>query len=48
LLEVNSLNVFLTDASTFDCGNKPGFLGANLGLGMRDKQTKKYLMDFIH
>ena len=48
LLEIDNLNAFLTDASTFDCGNKQGFLGANLALGMRDEQTKKYLMELIH
>jgi len=47
LLEIDNLNAFLTDASTFDCGNKQGFLGANLALGMRDEQTKKYLMELI-
>jgi UTP--glucose-1-phosphate uridylyltransferase len=47
LLEIDHLNAFLTDASTFDCGNKQGFLGANLALGMRDAQTKKYLMELI-
>jgi len=45
LLEIDTLNAFLTDASTFDCGNKQGFLGANLALGMRDEQTKKYLLE---
>jgi len=45
LLEIDDLNALLTDASTFDCGNKKGFLGANLALGMRDEQTKKYLME---
>ena len=48
LLKIDDLNAFLTDASTFDCGNKQGFLGANLALGMRDEQTKKYLMELIH
>jgi len=48
LLKIDNLNAFLTDASTFDCGNKQGFLGANLALGMRDEQTKKYLMELIH
>jgi len=47
LLEIDSLNAFLTDALTFDCGNKQGFLGANLALGMRDEQTKQYLMELI-
>jgi len=48
LLKIDNLNAFLTDASTFDCGNKQGFLGANLALGVRDAQTKKYLMELIH
>jgi UTP--glucose-1-phosphate uridylyltransferase len=48
LLKIDNLNAFLTDALTFDCGNKQGFLGANLALGMRDEQTKKYLMELIH
>jgi len=48
LLEIDSLNAFLTDALTFDCGNKQGFLGANLALGMRDEQTKNYLLELIH
>jgi len=45
LLEIDNLNALLTDALVFDCGNKQGFLGANLALGMRDEQTKKYLME---
>jgi len=48
LLEIDDLNAVLTDASTFDCGNKQGFLGANLALGMRDAQTKTYLMELMH
>jgi UTP--glucose-1-phosphate uridylyltransferase len=47
LLEIDNLNAFLTDASTFDCGDKQGFLGANLALGMRDAQTKTYLLELI-
>ena len=41
LLQTGDLNAFLTDVSTFDCGNKQGFLGANLALGMRDSGTKQ-------
>jgi len=48
LLEIDNLNALLTDASIFDCGNKQGFLGANLALGMRDEQTKRYLLELIH
>ena len=47
LLKLDGLNAFLTDAETFDCGNKEGFLGANLAVGMRDASTKKYLLDLI-
>jgi UTP--glucose-1-phosphate uridylyltransferase len=48
LLSVHDLNAFLTDASTFDCGNKQGLLGANLALGMRDPQTRHYLTELIN
>lgn len=47
LLKENNLNAFLTDGSSFDCGNKNGFLGANLTLGMRDNSTKEYLQNLI-
>lgn len=43
LIKVDGLNAFETDAVTFDCGNKEGFLGANIAVGMRDSETKKYL-----
>lgn len=43
LIETDGLNAFETDAATYDCGNKQGFLGANLAVGMRDKKTKDYL-----
>lgn len=48
LLSVHDLNAFLTDASTFDCGNKQGLLGANLALGMRDPKTRRYLTELIN
>ena len=48
LLEMEFLDAFLTDAAKFDCGNKKGFLGANLALGMRDEQTKQYLVGLIN
>ena len=47
LLKTGDLNAFLTDASTFDCGNKQGFLGANLALGMRDSDTREYLISLL-
>ena len=48
LLNKEGLNAFETDSATFDCGNKEGFLGANLALGMRDEKTKQYLVDLIN
>jgi UTP--glucose-1-phosphate uridylyltransferase len=40
LLKLDGLNAFETDAGVFDCGNKTGFLSANLAVGMRDPQTR--------
>ena len=40
LLKLDVLNAFDTDAGVFDCGNKRGFLSANLAVGMRDPGTK--------
>ena len=40
LLKLDGLNAFETDAGIFDCGNKQGFLSANLAVGMRDPDTK--------
>ena len=36
----DGLNSFETDADIYDCGNKSGFLSANLALGMRDPVTR--------
>ena len=47
LLIKAQLSAVLTDASIFDCGNKEGFLGANIALGMRDAKTKHYLTKLI-
>jgi len=41
LIKFEGLNALETDASIFDCGDKKGFLSANLALGMRDDATKK-------
>lgn len=41
LLESQGLNAVETDAQIFDCGNKQGFLSANLAVGMRDPETKR-------
>jgi len=43
LLKGDGLNAFETDAEIFDCGNKQGYLSANLAVGMRDPDTKKYI-----
>jgi len=40
LLDTDGLNAFETDAEVYDCGNKQGFLSANLAVGMRDAETK--------
>tara|TARA_B100000768_G_C11270505_1_gene373193 strand:- start:1245 stop:2168 length:924 start_codon:yes stop_codon:yes gene_type:complete len=47
LLKLHGLNAFETDATSYDCGNKHGFLGANIAVGMRDSNTKQYLADLI-
>jgi len=41
LLRIDGLNAFETDADVHDCGNKKGFLSANLAVGMRDSKTRK-------
>ena len=43
LIKLDELNAFETDASTFDCDNNQGFLGANLAVGMQDPKIKEYL-----
>lgn len=40
LLRIEGLNALKTDADVYDCGNKHGFLSANLAVGMRDLETK--------
>jgi len=47
LLKRDGLNAFETDAGIFDCGNKQGFLSANLAVGMRDPDTKRYIKSLI-
>lgn len=41
LLKTDGLNSFETDAEIHDCGNKQGFLSANLAVGMRDPETRE-------
>jgi len=40
LLDTDGLHALETDAEIYDCGNKQGFLSANLAVGMRDAKTK--------
>jgi UTP--glucose-1-phosphate uridylyltransferase len=40
LLKTDGLNSLETDAGIHDCGNKQGFLSANLAVGMRDPETR--------
>ena len=47
LLKIDGLNALETDADIFDCGNKQGFLSANLAAGMRDPETRKHLQKLI-
>ena len=46
-LKYGDLNAFLSTAKIFDCGNKKGFIGVNLILGMRDPEIKDYLRDLF-
>ena len=43
LLKTDGLNSLETDAAVYDCGNKQGFLLANIAMGMRDPKTKALL-----
>ena len=47
LLMIEGVNAFETDANSFDCGNKRGFLVANFAFGMRDPVTNTYMKEFI-
>ena len=40
LLVKDGLNAVMTDADVFDCGNKLGYLSANLCLGIRDPKSR--------
>ena len=43
LAKDGELEAFKTDASTYDCGNKGGFLAANIAVGLRDEATRAYI-----
>jgi len=47
LLKRDGLNAFETDADIFDCGNKQGFLSANLAVGMGDPETRQVIKALI-
>ena len=40
LLGLEGLNALKTNADIYDCGNKMGYLSANLAFGMRDPKSK--------
>jgi len=40
LLGLDGLNALKTDADIYDCGNKLGYLSANLAIGIRDPRSK--------
>lgn len=44
LLRKEGLYGLITDAETYDCGNKIGFLEANIALGLRDVMAKKSIV----
>ncbi len=44
LIKLKGLNAFETDAEIHDCGNKQGFLCANLAIGMRDCETREEII----
>jgi UTP-glucose-1-phosphate uridylyltransferase len=46
-LKLDGLNAFGADAGVFGCGDKRGFLSANLAVGMRDPETKLYIKALI-
>jgi UTP--glucose-1-phosphate uridylyltransferase len=47
LLNNNELNAFETNADIYDCGNKAGYLSANLAFGMRDPIIKSKLNSIL-
>ncbi len=47
LIRVNGINALETDAEIFDCGNKRGFLSANVALGMRDPEMREKLQAML-
>ena len=46
-MNYGDLNAFLSKARIFDYGNKKGFIGANLMLGMKDPEILGHLKDLF-
>ena len=43
LLKRDRVNAFEIDAGILNCGNKQGFLSANLAVGMRDPMARQLI-----
>jgi len=48
LLTKEGLNAVKTDADIYDCGNKLGYLSANLATGMRDPKSRTNIVSLFH
>lgn len=48
LQSTEGLNVILMDASIYNCGNKIGYLSANLEVGMQDPKTKENIITIFN
>jgi UTP-glucose-1-phosphate uridylyltransferase len=48
LLKSSKLNAFLTDSEIFDCGEKKGFIGANIAIAKQDRLMKNYMEKIIN
>jgi len=42
------LNALMTDAGIYDCGNKLGFLSANLAVGMQDPKSRASIIQLFN
>ena len=47
LINIDGLNAVETDAGIHDCGNKQGFLSANLAVGLRDPETEEIIRNLL-
>ena len=43
----NSFQATLSNSDIFDCGSLRGFVGANIALGLQNKELKKYIKEII-